>query len=519
MIAYGHGTPQGITKLADAELAGRSFPMTSTFHVFANTIINRYKDAMTDVFYPLSVNIAFPDEAYLSTAARQDLLNYIIDRKEIFKIRERKSLMQAALEGWAIKQATYLPAWVAVTIEDRMILGIKEGRSLPLKIKPINDIGRAELQKSLQDYAEASLSVQDASIVSRVQSINQATVDQLFGDENVDIEFAENEEIPNISVPLTKSFQSEILNETTNRIFLHINKLYSKLPSGKPVFFIGSFVNSVSIQQSLKAQGLKYDYQTVFIKEVQLPMLAASSFSPNTQRLRSEQTPISTTAIGTTALDNEVKQESSPQSQTLNNKTDKSSSKEIRRARVSDEFVIQHRFKNQEFLLFKGHKKNSGVHRFYRFISHEDYKQIDKKAAFIKMYKKVKSLYPEVSTLINASAGKYYFLEDKGAKPLAEVIARSRLKKGGRGNFKSEDIQLLIDIYQKLEELPITFRNLTADKIYVRQKDWWRPTGTNEVYFLGLSPEDSTKEKMAYELNEIFKTLVHPTVIERINNT
>jgi len=128
-------------------------------------------------------------------------------------------------------------------------------------------------------------------------------------------------------------------------------------------------------------------------------------------------------------------------------------------------------------------------------------------------------MYPEISTLVNATAGKYYYLDNMGAKPLSEVIARSRLKKGGRGKFKSEDIQLLIDIYQKLEELPITFSNLSTDNIYIRQKEWWRSSGTNEVYFLGISAEDSTKEDMTQKLNEILQSLVHPAVFEHINNT
>lgn len=514
-----------MVKLVDAELAGRSYPMTSTFHVFHNTIINRYKDAMGDVFYPISINVAFPNQSYFSTAARKHFIDYIFDRKELFRLRQRKSLIQATIDGWARINETYLPAWTAIEVEELTTIGIKEGRSLPLKFKTLKDIGRSDLHKSLKAYAKQELSVQEAQLVSKLETLAPEATTQLFGQDEMELRFEENQEIPNASIAITESFRGKVLIQLTNRIFLHINNLYSKLPSGKPVFFLGSLVSNPSILDSLQKGGLKYDYQTVFINDEDMSQLAATSFSPDTQtqRLSPKQTPISTSAEGSTAIDNEVRQDSSPQSQPLSTKketTDSGRSKETPiQDRISKEFVIEKRFKNQAFLLFKGYKRNTGSLRYYRFISHKDYQSIELKAAFIKLYKKVQLLYPEVSTLINSTAGKYYYLEDINAKPLEEVIAKSRLRKGSRGNFKSEDIQLLIDIYQKLNELPITFTNLSADNIYVRQKGWWRSSGTNEVFFLGISADNSSKEEMNEKLNDILQSLLHPAVFEHIRNT
>jgi len=270
LIAYGHGTPSGLLKLVDAELAGRSYPMTSTTHVFLNTIINRYKDAMGQVFYPISVNLVFPNQAYFETSQRRHLMDYILERKDVLKLRERKCLMQATIDGWAKAQNQYLPAWTGLEIEEKSILGIKEGRSLPLQFKPIKDIGRTNLHQELQTYAEEELTVQEAVLVSKLQTLGSAETKQLFNAQDIELKFAENEEIPDTAIAITESFRAEILMHLTNRIFLHINNLYSKLPSGKPVFFIGSLVNNPSICDSIKNGGLKFDYQTVFIKDLKL---------------------------------------------------------------------------------------------------------------------------------------------------------------------------------------------------------------------------------------------------------
>ena len=525
LVVYGHGTPKGMVKLVDTELAGRSHPMTSTFHVFLNTIINRYKDEMTDVFYPLAVNVVFPSRSYTSSIERKHLLDYILDRQEVIRLRDRKCLMQACIEGWCSTQDVYHPAWLAISIENDMVIGAKESRTTPLKIKVANASGRSVILKELKEYVSATGTPQEIQIVRKVDGLGQKEVNQIFNTSSVDLEFAENQEVPDTSISIAKTFCKDILKNQTNIIFLHINNLYSKLPNTKPVFFIGGFVNIQSIQDSLQENGLKYDYQTVFISDEEMPTLAATSFSHNnlTQKLSSTgQTQESTTAQGTTAFDKEVKQESSPQSQTLiqinNAQAATSSKEEVTQSLISDEFVIEKRFSDQEFLLFKGYRKSKGVKRYYRFISHEDYKSIDRRAAFIKLYKKVQLIYPEISTLIKSKAGHYYYLEDMGAQPLKQVIARSRIKKGSNGIFKSEDIQLLLDIYKKLDELPITFQNLTIDNIYVKQKGWWRVSGTNEVYFLGITSADSTKEEMTSKLDDLIKQSVHPTIIERINH-
>ncbi len=526
MVVYGHDTPDGMVKLVDTEIAGRSNPMTSTLHVFLNTIINRYKDAMTGVFYPLAVNIVFPTKAYIGKTERRHLLEYILGRNDVIRIRERKSLMQACVDGWTNINQAYHPAWITIEAEENVIIGAKESRSFPLKIKIDTSTGRSALLKELKQYTASTGTPQEIQIVQKVAHLTKNQVDQLFNTSTVDFVFAENQEIPDLTLPISESFRDDALNYITNIIFLHINNLYSKLPNGKPVFFIGSYVNNPTILDSLKKDGLKYDYQTVFINDEDMPALAAASFSLNTltQKLGSKgQTQISTTAQGTTAIDKEVKQVSSPQSQTLNKITDTqtvtSSMEDVSQSLISDEFVIEHRFKNQAFLLFKGYRKGQHIRRYYRFISHTDYKSIDRRAAFIQLYKKVQILYPEVSTLVNTKAGKYYYLDDPGGSPLKGVIAQSRLKKGSKGNFKSEDIQLLKDIYKKLDELPITFSNLTMDNIYVKQKGWWRTSGTNEVYFLGISSEDSPKDDMTIKLNDLLKQLVHPTIIDHINHT
>ena len=117
-------------------------------------------------------------------------------------------------------------------------------------------------------------------------------------------------------------------------------------------------------------------------------------------------------------------------------------------------------------MTFFGWNRSDGIRRLFRYIPYTAYESLTNKTDFIKVYKKERLLYPHISPVVNGSTGKYYTLPDIKAKSLKTVITQSRMKKGSSKTFKSEDVQLLLDIYKALDRLPVTCIKLSLDNIY-----------------------------------------------------
>lgn len=494
LVAIVH-VKDAIEPLVNAELAGRN-PLRNTTHVFVNTIINRYKEYLPKTNYPIAINVVFETQRYFSKDERADVLQYLLSRDELFIIRSQKSLMDAAMNGWQAIYGTTTP-WIAVDGTTQLTIGVKTSPSSPLLIKAINNVPIPE-----PDYSE--LSEEDDAILDEVIE-NFNTLD-------TDRKDFENEGIRDSDFNKIQVGETNTWNEVSNRIFLHINNLNSKLRECKSVFLIGSYFEQKELSLKLEKKIEKLNLKTVLISTLDQTLWAASSMQTEVQRISSHQkTPKS-------ILADTISRDSTPQSQTLNKNSDTEVSGESGNVRLSTEFVVEERVKDQSFLLFFGSIRNDGNRRMIRYISYKDYASLENKTAFIKVYKKERKVFPKLGTVVNGRTGKYYTMPDIKAKSLKVVIAQARINKGSSKNFKSEDIQLLLDIYKALDRLPITFTKVSVDNIFVRRREWWRRNSVNEVYFLGVTPEDSTKEIMTLKLNEELKKILDPTILEHIDH-
>ncbi|MBT8220108.1 MAG: hypothetical protein KJP00_09795 [Bacteroidia bacterium] len=511
--------------LLNVELAGEEFPMTSTLHVFLTTLINRYSAIVEDFQYPIPVNVVFPSHAYLDSRERRHLLNYLLQRQEIFELRDRKCLMQAAIEGWQLKERTLEREWLAFNGDDSLIIGVKENLHIPLKIKEDALLGMNLAQDKLSDWIKIANQKSGNAIIRQLGKLSKHQIEQIFNTYNLALNEIDSEALLRDEIKFSGTIVNEILKITTNGIFLHITNLYSRLHSVKRIFFLGSFLNIESLQLSLKQNGFKFDYQTTFINEEKATNLAADIFRISAQHsdrdeISKEQALNSTQADSTTA-NGSIKDHSDPTSES-NHITQakpkiKSDSKESGpKFLLSDEFVVKERFKDQEFLLFRGYKKLNRIVRLHRYVDYKDFKDLDRSIAFISTYKKERKLYPTISMVVNGRSGKYYYFPDIKAASLRDIIAKSRLGIGSKRPVKSDDLKVLIDIYRAIEKLPITFTNLTADNILIKQNKWWRSGGENEIFFLGVNSENTTKEDMTQKLDDLLQSLMNPETFDHI---